>query len=62
MPDGDGWRKLTPKDARHEKWMTELDFGEAVEADGLRLEFPGKTGQKNVREVYEIELPKAKER
>ena len=58
VPDGDGWRKLTPKDARHEKWMTELDFGEAVEADGLRLEFPGKQGAQNVREVYEIELPR----
>ena len=54
------WRKLRPVAARHSEFLAELDFGEPVSTVKMRIDFPGKPGQKNQLEIYEIELPKEK--
>ena len=54
----DGVRRTLPATtAARGKWMRELDFGETVEADSIRIDFnvPGTPG--NCVEVYEIEIP-----
>ena len=50
------WVPLTPKAVKTEKWMRELDFGERVSAEKLRLTFAD--GKKSIPklEVYEVEI------
>ena len=52
------WQKLRPVAEKHEEYFCELDFGTPVSTVKLRIDFPCKTMDKNLIELYEIELPR----
>lgn len=51
------WEALTPADVRKEKYLVTLRFAESYALDRVRLDFPGKNGQRADLEIYEIEIP-----
>jgi len=55
------WQRLTPRRVQAECGVVELDFGEVVKTVKLRIDFPGRPNQRNVFEIYEIELPRCEE-
>ena len=52
------WRKLVPKGVSSGRGFIELDFGEAVSAVKLRLDFPGGPKDRGDFELCEVELPR----
>ena len=52
------WKRLEPVASRGPEYFREYDFGKPVSTVRLRLDFPGKSGQRNRVEIYEIELPR----